>query len=205
MSHSKTFCLDKCSRIWQDVSQNSPISRSTLPFLVRLSATPRTDCICLGFILVFEMFQNLSAVNNLVGAYFGQGRWKESEDLRVRVLASCKKVLGNGHMETLSAVNNLASTYYIQERWKEAEALQFQLLAGAGRRSLSVINNLANTYSGLGGRWEEAESLQLRVLAARKRVDGDDHPDTLLAISSLANTYFRQERWKDAVASTNYS
>lgn len=137
------------------------------------------------------MFQNFSAVNNLVGAYFGQGRWKESEDLRVRVLASCKKVLGNGYMETLLVVNNLASTYYIQERWKEAGALQFQLLAGAGRRSLSVMNNLANTYSCLGGRWEEAESLQLRVLAARKKVLGSDHPGTVLGMNGLAITYFR--------------
>ena len=32
----------------------------------------------------------------------------------------------------------------------------------------------------------------------RKKLLGDEHPDTLTAMGNLANTYFNQERWNEA-------
>jgi tetratricopeptide (TPR) repeat protein len=48
------------------------------------------------------------------------------------------------------------------------------------------------------GRWEEAEELEVQVMETRKRVLGEEHPDTLLSISNLASTYRNQGRWKEA-------
>ncbi|KZL79726.1 tpr domain protein, partial [Colletotrichum incanum] len=48
--------------------------------------------------------------------------------------------------------------------------------------------NLASTYWNQG-RWKEAEELEVRVMEMRKRVLGDEHPDTLTSIANLASTY----------------
>ncbi|KAI9777909.1 MAG: hypothetical protein M1816_004381 [Peltula sp. TS41687] len=48
------------------------------------------------------------------------------------------------------------------------------------------------------GRWKEAEELGLQVVERAKRVLGQEHPDTLISMSSLASTYSRQGRWKEA-------
>jgi tetratricopeptide (TPR) repeat protein len=48
------------------------------------------------------------------------------------------------------------------------------------------------------GRYREAEELQEHVMQTRKRVLGDEHPDTLTSINSLALTYWNQGRWEAA-------
>jgi tetratricopeptide (TPR) repeat protein len=48
------------------------------------------------------------------------------------------------------------------------------------------------------GRYEEAKDVQMQVMKTRKRVLGDEHPDTLSSMDSLALTYSSQGRWKEA-------
>lgn len=48
------------------------------------------------------------------------------------------------------------------------------------------------------GRWKEAEDLDAKVLEARRRVLGEEHPDTITAMANLASTYRDQGRWKEA-------
>ncbi|KAI0616951.1 kinesin light chain 3 [Pyrenophora tritici-repentis] len=48
------------------------------------------------------------------------------------------------------------------------------------------------------GRYEEAEELQVQVMETRKRVLGDEHPNTLTSMGNLAATYRNQGRWKEA-------
>ena len=48
------------------------------------------------------------------------------------------------------------------------------------------------------GRWTEAEQLNVQVLETRKRVLGEEHPDTLTIMANLASTYRNQGRWKEA-------
>jgi hypothetical protein len=57
--------------------------------------------------------------------------------------------------------------------------------------------DLAETYWNQG-RWKEAEELKVQALETRKRVLGEEHPDTLTSIASLALTYSKQGRWKEA-------
>jgi hypothetical protein len=38
------------------------------------------------------------------------------------------------------------------------------------------------------GRWKEADELELQVLEARKKVLGEEHPDTLIGMGNLAHT-----------------
>jgi hypothetical protein len=48
------------------------------------------------------------------------------------------------------------------------------------------------------GRYKEAEELEVQVMETKKRVLGDEHPDTLTSIANLASTYRNQGRWKEA-------
>jgi len=132
------------------------------------------------------------------------GRWKEAEELEVRVVETTKRVLGEEHPDTLSSIANLAATYRNQGRWKEAEELQVRVMEARKRVSgeehpdtLSSMANLASTYWNQG-RWKEAEELQVRVMETTKRVLGKEHPDTLTSIANLASTYWIQSRWKEA-------
>ncbi|KAG9082005.1 hypothetical protein FRC07_014354, partial [Ceratobasidium sp. 392] len=50
------------------------------------------------------------------------------------------------------------------------------------------------------GRWKEAEIMQEAILEVGKRVWGNKHFETLLAMSYLADTYSRQGRWDEAEA-----
>ncbi|OCK75506.1 putative kinesin light chain, partial [Lepidopterella palustris CBS 459.81] len=48
------------------------------------------------------------------------------------------------------------------------------------------------------GRYSEAEASFLQVLEIRKKVLGQEHPDTLISMANLASTYGNQGRWKEA-------
>ncbi|KAJ6535505.1 P-loop containing nucleoside triphosphate hydrolase protein [Mycena capillaripes] len=51
-----------------------------------------------------------------------------------------------------------------------------------------------------GGFWKQAEALNVAMMEIRKRVLGEEHPDTLTSIANLALTYWSQGRWNDAEA-----
>jgi hypothetical protein len=57
--------------------------------------------------------------------------------------------------------------------------------------------NLAATYQSQG-RWTEAEELEVQAMETRKRVLGQEHPDTLTSMANLASMYRGQGRWIEA-------
>ncbi|KAJ9133892.1 TPR-like protein [Pleurostoma richardsiae] len=48
------------------------------------------------------------------------------------------------------------------------------------------------------GRYWEAEALFVQLIEMRKRVLGEEHPDTLISMNNLALTFWNQGRWKEA-------
>ena len=44
---------------------------------------------------------------------------------------------------------------------------------------------------------KEAEDLEVLVMETRKRVLGEEHPDSLTSMAELASTYWSQGRLKD--------
>ncbi|KAF2205730.1 hypothetical protein GQ43DRAFT_467879 [Delitschia confertaspora ATCC 74209] len=113
-------------------------------------------------------------------AYFYEGRWKDAEELDMRVMGIRKRVLGEEHPDTLTSMGNLASTYRNQGRWKELD--------------MEVMETKKRDQ----GRWKEAEELDLRVTETRESVIGEERPDTLTSIANLASTYRNQGQWKEA-------
>ncbi|KAK3380825.1 hypothetical protein B0H63DRAFT_474432 [Podospora didyma] len=58
--------------------------------------------------------------------------------------------------------------------------------------------NLASTYRNQG-RWKEAEELGVQVMEIRKRVLGEEHPNTLASMANLAFTWKSQGRLDEAL------
>ncbi|CCD51174.1 hypothetical protein BofuT4_P085360.1 [Botrytis cinerea T4] len=58
--------------------------------------------------------------------------------------------------------------------------------------------NLASTFWNQE-RWKEAEDLQVQVMETRKRVLGQEHPDTLTSMNNLALTWKGLGRDKEAL------
>ena len=61
-------------------------------------------------ILGEEHPDTLKSISNLALIYRNQGRWKEAEELQVRVMEIRKRMLGEEHPGTLTSMNNLAYT-----------------------------------------------------------------------------------------------
>ncbi|OCK77107.1 hypothetical protein K432DRAFT_129195 [Lepidopterella palustris CBS 459.81] len=59
--------------------------------------------------------------------------------------------------------------------------------------------NLASTYRNQG-RWKKAEELEVQVIETRKRVLGEEHPDTLISMNNLAFTFKSQSRNDEAIS-----
>ena len=73
------------------------------------------------------------------------------------------------------------------------------------RKNIQYSNNyLDDAYEKFGlllseqGYSSEAEKLEIQVLDARKKIFGEEHPDTLLAMGNLASTYSDLEKYTEA-------
>ncbi|KAF2834451.1 kinesin light chain 3 [Patellaria atrata CBS 101060] len=76
-------------------------------------------------------------------------------------------------------------------------ALSHSLVEQEGGNRLTLAWKYAMTlYS--DGRYNESEELFVQVMETRKRVLGDEHPDTLTSMANLASTFWNQGRWKEA-------
>ena len=62
---------------------------------------------------------------------------------------------------------------------------------------LSLLDNYGRCLLS-DGRYIEAEQPFVQVMETRKRVLGQEHPDTLASIDNLALTFWNQGRWKEA-------
>jgi tetratricopeptide (TPR) repeat protein len=91
-------------------------------------------------ILSGEDVETLYSLGILALTYWNQGRWKEAEELevRVQVMETRKRVLGQEHPDTLTSMGNLASAYQNQGRWKEAEELEVRVMETRKRVQASI-------------------------------------------------------------------
>jgi len=80
-----------------------------------------------------EHESTLWSIAMVVSTYRSQGRWKEAEELEVKVMETRVRVLGGEHPDTLTSMANLAATYWNQGRWKEAEDLISEAAEASGR------------------------------------------------------------------------
>ncbi|KAF2022398.1 TPR-like protein [Aaosphaeria arxii CBS 175.79] len=141
-----------------------------------------------------DSFETLQSMALLGGTKHAMGQWDAAERLKLLVVNTCKKRLGEDDSFTQMAMNGLSLTYRMQGRLKAAEELLEQVVEISKRKvgedhrdTLTFMGNLAGTYMDQG-RWDVAEKLLVRVVDVQKRMLGEDHPDTLSSIHGLAST-----------------
>ncbi|MDE9440035.1 tetratricopeptide repeat-containing protein, partial [Staphylococcus xylosus] len=115
---------------------------------------------------------------NLASTYTKQHRWKEAEDLEMKVVEGKRRLLGEEHRETLISMNNLAA-----RRRPSADAYK--------HKQTRMVYKVQ-------GRLREAEEVELQAADMSSRVLGEDHLFTLICRGNLASTYTKQHRWKEA-------
>jgi tetratricopeptide (TPR) repeat protein len=145
--------------------------------------------------------ETIRSMANLATTYYEYDRWKEAEDIEVKVIALRTEVLGERHPETILGMANLGETYNQEGRMKETEDLKLKTLAlrreVLGYRHPDTIESmatLATTYS-QEGRLKEAEGILVEALALQKEVVGVRDPLTIHIMKNLALIYHRQGRF----------
>lgn len=78
----------------------------------------------------------------------------------------------------------------------------FLIIAREASQSVCAAMILTLTAPGCRDQelWDKAISLHEKVLQARTRLLGEEHPDTLMAMSSLVYSYMGSQRWNDATS-----
>ncbi|KAK0269074.1 hypothetical protein LTS00_017390 [Friedmanniomyces endolithicus] len=120
---------------------------------------------------VQEHADTLTVMGKLAETHDEQGRWKEAEELEVKVIKASSRLLGEEHPITLSAMGNLDRTYRNQ-RWTEADEVEGKVMQAMSRvlgeehpNTLTAMASLAATYY-KQARWEEVAKLQFQVIEA---------------------------------------
>jgi serine/threonine-protein kinase len=146
----------------------------------------------------------LRSMNDLAFWSGDGGRHGEAIALHREVIERRSRVLGPEHYDTLWSTNDLAVALGRVGRYREAEALLLDALATWRRSDISqepdaFMENLADAYHGQE-RYEEAEALIGEVLEIRRRLFGDEHPQTLSAIRNQATLDYEQGRGAEGAA-----
>ena len=159
----------------------------------------------------------LRAMGDLANSYTAANRLDEALKMRTEVLALCRTALGPEHPQTLTAMTALAYSYRRAFRVVDAVKMQQQVLS-IRRKMLGpehpdtvlAMNTLGSYYAlsarndvlGVGeidARRNEALKTREEVVALCRKVFGPEHPDTLTAMSGLADSYRQVGRSDEAL------
>jgi non-specific serine/threonine protein kinase/serine/threonine-protein kinase len=143
----------------------------------------------------------LALVAGVVAASLGMLRARESERVAVREAASARAV--TDFLVSLFEVNDpseargraITASEMLSRGAKQIDGA----LADQPEVRARMLATLGKVYSGLG-LYREAEPLAEEGLKTSRRVLGAEHPDTLLAMNTLANLYWYEERLDEAEA-----
>ena len=145
-----------------------------------------------------------ASLNNLVGFYRLQRRYKKAEPLCERALSICERVLGLEHTETATLCTHLAEVFRNQRRYDLAEPLhqralliREKMLGPEHPDTAASLNNFAAFFHDQGN-YDAAEPLYERALSICENVLGSDHSDTALYLRNLAIVYESQNRYDAA-------
>ncbi|KAH8882488.1 TPR-like protein [Thozetella sp. PMI_491] len=150
--------------------------------------------------------RTLSAENHRATGMMQGYQWQEAEGILAKILKTSRETLGLNHETTIAIGGNLALCHGGQGDWdlarNELELIVRSLSVTAAEDSPLAIKQKINLASALmrAGKLKEAASLQEALLETTKRVNGDDHDETMRVMNNLAATYSRQSRRSDALA-----
>ncbi|CAN0285455.1 unnamed protein product [Pylaiella littoralis] len=139
-----------------------------------------------------ELLVEASAACDLGVVLAQQAKYKDADDLFVRVLRDLGATIGEGHPSYASVLNNRAGVLGIQGKFEEADPLYLEGIEigertlGPNHPSLAVrLNNRAGLLESQG-KYNEAEQLYERCIAIEEEALGREHPSLAATINNLA-------------------
>ena len=143
----------------------------------------------------------LSSISNLASVYRALKNHARADELSMRDLEACVRVLGENHPDTITSIANMGSSYL--QRGMNAEALPYLERAIRGSR-ISLPPDNPGTAFALGwygtalggvGRYEEGEKSLIEACGIIDRSLGPEHDIAKQVFRSLGSFY---ERWDKA-------
>jgi tetratricopeptide (TPR) repeat protein len=149
----------------------------------------------------------LAAMSNLAFSLHELGEFKEAAQLEQQVVEGHRQLAGDRHPDTLSVEAAYARTLYEIDRAAEAAAL----LAGIAERVTAsdgqqetvaqhlvpILRRFANLLLSKG-RLTGAQGFLETAFAISQRLLGDDHPDTLEAMTNLGSILYKRKDYRAA-------
>jgi lipopolysaccharide biosynthesis regulator YciM len=133
------------------------------------------------------------------------GNFAAAELMYTTVLEDRKKLLGEFHFDTLESMNDLGYLSEQQGQIAKAKSLYEDCLkkcreVNDSKTLLTVMNNLANLYIGLG---KDAEGQALLIECVEKAKQNIEDPGNrdlvLLTLGHLVEFYARREQWASSL------
>ena len=124
----------------------------------------------------------------------------EAERAYLRAIEIAESVDLKAPEAVAQAYNNLGRLRHKQGEWADAERLyrrSVELLDGRDVQRAIGLANLAGVYND-AERYDEAEAVYLESLALFERSVGIDHPQAIVARTTLSNLYVRMNRVTEA-------
>jgi eukaryotic-like serine/threonine-protein kinase len=145
--------------------------------------------------------EELHLMAELAYLYYQEGRQKESQNLSLEIIKKGKNTLGLSNINviygyliyqsTLFSYGKSTEAYKILEEIKPAIEKYFP---GENPIRLLYLNNYAGVYSALG-KFNKAIEIGEELVKVRRKVSGNNHSDTLLALENLAYYYIIIENY----------
>jgi len=126
----------------------------------------------------------------------------EAEEWLRNAMEVSKVRLGAQHEKTLMVESLLGDVLTKLGKWKEAEDLLMKVYETQKRNqgednlfTLCTISSIVSLYNQKQVKFEESEKLISSVISARKRLLGDNHPNTLAAYNIYLHTLFTERKY----------
>jgi tetratricopeptide (TPR) repeat protein len=159
--------------------------------------------------------ETLTGMGSLALTYCFQERWAEAEELQVRTLDLVRGRFDDGHPFRLISMTNLVLCYRNQGKWEITEPLLREIektIANTdngvflghladfdtqnpesapeppGKAHVSKILAMIEQAKAFAKehRWTEETNLQFQIMQLRRKVIGEDNPDTLTGMANLS-------------------
>ncbi|KAJ5332325.1 P-loop containing nucleoside triphosphate hydrolase protein [Penicillium brevicompactum] len=151
----------------------------------------------------------LSTMAQLAFVYEQQGKWSKSKELYERTLERKDNDTASESPATVQFMLALAYVYAEKRQWAQSEKVYIrgldickQVMGEENNQSLWAMTRLAYVYWNLetdANGMEKAKDLYAHVFETRKRLLGDEHPDTLVSMEHMINVFRSFEQEKEAL------
>ena len=136
---------------------------------------------------------------------YDYGKYKEAEQVLLRLVSLREKVVGKEHTDTATSYNNIGETYRNLGDYPKALEYFFKDLAicekvlGKEHPSTATsYNNIGSVYDDLGD-YTKAIEYYFKALDIHEKVLGKEHPSTATSYNNIGQVYYSQGEYPKAL------